>query len=134
MSLETCFGPELNVFEESAEHAKRLVISSPILSHKKLQSILINPYFKCDEIQLAYKKNDSLRGALKLLQKKAVNSIKRDTIIHLDETLPDRNSIPINSLLAVGCVHQKLVELGLRSKANIIVTSSSARDTIKLHA
>jgi len=130
MSLETCFGPELNVFEESPEHAKRLVISSPVLSHKKLQSILINPYFKCDEIKLAYKKDDSLRGALKLLQKKAVNSIKEgNSIIHLDETLPDKNSIPINSLLAVGCVHQKLVELGLRSKANIIVTSSSARDT-----
>ena len=130
MSLETCFGPELNVFEESPEHAKRLVISSPVLSHKKLQSILINPYFKCDEIKLAYKKDDSLRGALKLLQKKAVNSIKEgNTIIHLDESLPDKNSIPINSLLAVGCVHQKLVELGLRSKANIIVTSSSARDT-----
>jgi glutamate synthase (NADPH/NADH) large chain len=130
MSLETCFGPELNVFEESPEHAKRLVISSPVLSHKKLQSILINSYFKCDEIKLAYKKDDSLRGALKLLQKKAVNSIKEgNTIIHLDESLPDKNSIPINSLLAVGCVHQKLVELGLRSKANIIVTSSSARDT-----
>ena len=130
MSLETCFGPELNVYEESPEHAKRLVISSPVLSHKKLQSILINPYFKCDEIKLAYKKDESLRGALKLLQKKAVNSIKEgNTIIHLDESLPDKNSIPINSLLAVGCVHQKLVELGLRSKANIIVTSSSARDT-----
>ena len=130
MSLETCFGPELNVFEESPEHAKRLVISSPVLSHKKLQSILINPYFKCDEIKLVYKKDESLRGALKLLQKKAVNSIKEgNTIIHLDESLPDKNSIPINSLLAVGCVHQKLVELGLRSKANIIVTSSSARDT-----
>ena len=130
MSLETCFGSELNVFEESPEHAKRLVISSPVLSHKKLQSILINPYFKCDEIKLAYKKDESLRSALKLLQKKAVNSIKEgNTIIHLDESLPDKNSIPINSLLAVGCVHQKLVELGLRSKANIIVTSSSARDT-----
>ena len=130
MSLETCFGPELNVFEESPEHAKRLVISSPVLSHKKLQSILINPYFKCDEIKLVYKKDDCLKSALKLLQKKAVDSIKKgNTIIHLDESLPDKNSIPINSLLAVGCVHQKLVELGLRSKANIIVTSSSARDT-----
>ena len=130
MSLETCFGPELNVFEESPEHAKRLVISSPVLSHKKLQSILINPYFKCDEIKLVYKKDDGLKSALKLLQKKAVDSIKKgNTIIHLDESLPDKNSIPINSLLAVGCVHQKLVELGLRSKANIIVTSSSARDT-----
>ncbi len=130
MSLETCFGPELNVFEESSEHAKRLVTASPVLSYKKLQSILINPYFKCDEIKLAYKKDDNLSNALKILQKKAVNSIKKgNTIIHLDESLPDKNSIPINALLAVGSVHQKLVELGLRSKANIIVTSSSARDT-----
>ena len=30
-------------FEESPEHAKRLVISSPVLSHKKLQSILKIP-------------------------------------------------------------------------------------------
>ena len=34
MSLKTCFGPELNVFEESAEHIQRLVISSPVCIHK----------------------------------------------------------------------------------------------------
>ncbi len=130
MSLETCFGPELNVYDETPEHAKRLVTSSPVLSYKKLQSIITNQYFKCKEIKLSYNKNDILENALKALQKEAVKSIKKgNTIIHLDETLPDKNNLPINALLAVGCVHQKLVELGLRSKANIIVTSSSARDT-----
>ena len=130
MSLETCFGPELNVYDETPEHAKRLVTSSPVLSYKKLQSILTNQHFKCKEIKLSYKKDDNLENALKALQKEAVKSIKKgNTIIHLDETLPDKNNLPINALLAVGCVHQKLVELGLRSKANIIVTSSSARDT-----
>ena len=130
MSLETCFGPELNVYDETPEHAKRLVTSSPVLSYKKLQSILTNKYFKCKEIKLSYKKDDNLENALKALQKEAIKSIKKGyTIIHLDETLPDKNNLPINALLAVGCVHQKLVELGLRSKANIIVTSSSARDT-----
>ena len=130
MSLETCFGPELNVFHESELHAKRLVTSSPVLSYKKLQSILTNPYFECSEIKLSYNKKDNLEHALKFIQKKAVRSIKKGkTIIHLDESLPGKNYLPINALLAVGCVHQKLVELGLRSKANIIVTSSSARDT-----
>ena len=28
MSLETCFGPELNVYDETPEHAKRLVTLS----------------------------------------------------------------------------------------------------------
>ena len=37
--------------------------------------------------------------------------------------------MPINALLAVGCVHQQLVKLGLRSKVNLVITSSSARDT-----
>ena len=32
MSLETCYGPELNVYEETPEHAKRLVTSTPVLS------------------------------------------------------------------------------------------------------
>ena len=34
MTLETCFGPELNIYEETPEHAKRLVTTSPVLSHK----------------------------------------------------------------------------------------------------
>ena len=49
MSLETCYGPELNVYEETPEHAIRLVTSTPVLSHKKLQSLLKNKYFSCEE-------------------------------------------------------------------------------------
>src|SRR5574340_204023 len=35
MSLNTCFGRERNLFEETAEHARRLEIRSPVLSHEK---------------------------------------------------------------------------------------------------
>ena len=133
MSLETCYGPELNIFEESFQHAKRLVTTSPILSHKKLQSILKNPYYKSDEIELNYKKSVSLKNALKKLQKRVVKSVEDgNTIIHLIENTGDKNFLSINALLATGCVHQQLVKLGLRSKANIIVSSSSARDTHQL--
>ena len=130
MSLETCYGPELNIFEETPEHAKRLVTTSPVLSYKKLQSILANPYFKSEEIKLEYKKQVNLKNALEILKKKVVQSAKNgNTIVHLKESLPDKNLLPINALLAVGCVHQHLVKLGLRSKVNLVITSSSARDT-----
>ena len=130
MSLETCYGPELNIFEETPEHAKRLVTSSPVLSYKKLQSILCNPYYDCDEIKLEYKRNIDLKTALKNLQRKVIHSVNDgNTIIHVDESVPDKDSFHINALLAIGCVHQHLVKLGLRSKVNILVTSSSARDT-----
>ena len=46
MTLETCYGPELNIYEETPEHAKRLVTTSPVLSYRKLNSITNNPYFK----------------------------------------------------------------------------------------
>jgi len=39
MSLNTCFGPERNLFEEAPDHARRIEISSPLLSHDKFIQI-----------------------------------------------------------------------------------------------
>jgi glutamate synthase (NADPH/NADH) large chain len=130
MTLETCYGPELNIYEETADHAKRLVTTSPVLSYRKLNSILNNPYFESAEINLSFNDNSNLQTELKKLQDEVVSKVKKGaSIIHLIEDLPKQGNLPINSLLAVGSVHQRLVKLGLRSDANIIVTTSSARDT-----
>ena len=40
MSLETCFGREHNLFEESDEHANRLIVRSPVLSDHKFHALL----------------------------------------------------------------------------------------------
>ena len=130
MTLETCFGPELNIYEETAEHAKRLVTTSPVLSHKKLDAVLKNKYFKSESINLIFDSSVSLKNAIKALQKDVVNKVKEGTsIIHLIEDVPPEGKLSINALLAVGAVHQNLVRLGLRSDANIVISSSSARDT-----
>ena len=130
MSLETCFGPELNVYEETAEHAKRLITSSPLLSHRKLATILENKYFKVAEFPLSFDKSLSLKKAIKLLKTDVVNAVKSGaSIIHLDEHLPKEGQLPLNALLGLGAVHQELVRLGLRADANLIVSSASARDT-----
>ena len=130
MSLETCFGPELNVYEETAEHAKRLITSSPLLSHRKLATILENKYFKVAEFSLSFDKSISLKKAIKLLKTDVVNAVKSGaSIIHLDEHLPKKGQLPLNALLGLGAVHQELVRLGLRADTNLIVSSASARDT-----
>ena len=130
MSLEACFGPELNIFEESKDHAKRIVSTSPLLSHKKLSALLKNPYFPCRNFDLQYSPKSNLKDALSALTKKVVSAVRKgEIIIHLNEKLPDGNKLSINSLLAVGCIHQELVRLGLRSDANLIVSSATARDT-----
>ena len=130
MTLETCYGPELNIYEETPEHAKRLVTTSPVLSYRKLNSIITNPYFNSAEVNLVFAESTRLKSAIKKLQKDVEKAVKSgSSIIHLIEDLPDKGFLPINALLAVGAVHQHLVKLGLRSDANIIVTTSSARDT-----
>jgi len=130
MSLETCFGPELNIFEETTEHAKRIVSTSPVLSHKKLNSLLKNSYFKVESFDLVYPQKLELADALEDLTNKVNNAVKKGVvIIHLNEILPKGDALSINALLAVGCIHQELVKLGLRSDANLVVSSASARDT-----
>jgi len=40
MSLETCIGVEHNLFKESHEHARRLLVRSPVLSREKFETLL----------------------------------------------------------------------------------------------
>ncbi|MDA9739404.1 glutamate synthase large subunit [Pseudomonadota bacterium] len=130
MSLETCYGPELNIFEESADHAKRLVTYSPLLSHKKIQIITSNKYFKVKNLKLEYKSNLTIEEALDKLDKDVVKFIEQGAvIIHLQEVLPKKGSVTLNALLATGMIHQSLIQKNLRSDINLIVSSASARDT-----
>ena len=39
MSLEVDLGPERNIFEQSVEHARRISLTSPVLSQAKFQTI-----------------------------------------------------------------------------------------------
>ena len=89
-------------------------------------------YFKSAEINLVFAESTNLKSAIKKLQKDVEKAVKSgSSIIHLIEDLPEEGFLPINALLAVGAVHQHLVKLGLRSDANIIVTTSSAETLIK---
>ena len=109
MTLETCYGPELNIYEETPEHAKRLVTTSPVLSYRKLNSITKNAYFKSTEINLVFDEDTNLKSAIKKLQKDVEKAVKSgSSIIHLIEDLPEEGFLPINALLAVGAVHQHL--------------------------
>ena len=40
MSLETCFGREKNLFDESQDHGARIMVDSPVLSVSKFNQLL----------------------------------------------------------------------------------------------
>ena len=42
MSLETCIGAERNVFEETPDHAHRVILTTPVLSASKFTRLRDN--------------------------------------------------------------------------------------------
>ncbi|CUA81720.1 glutamate synthase (NADPH) large subunit [Gulbenkiania indica] len=132
MSLNSVFGPERNMFEESAEHAKRLEVRSPVLSHEKFVKIITRPepYLKATTFDLCYDPSESsLEAALRRLAEHVVEAVREGTVIVVlsDRNLcPDR--LPIHALFATGAVHHALIDAGLRCKSNILVETGTVRD------
>ena len=133
MSLETCLGRERNMFEETPEHAARLLVRSPVLSHGKFQQLLElgknDSDYAGEKISLNYPHNVSLEAAIKDISDKAAAAISSGKVVI---TLTDRDisedTYPVHALFATGAVHHRLVKDGLRCDANIIVETATARD------
>ncbi len=133
MSLETCFGRERNMFEETPEHADRLLIDSPVLSTSKFRQLLAlgeeNPDYASQRINLNRPLAQSLKDSLQTICNEAVAAVKAGTVILvLSDIDIDSNTLPVHALLATGAIHHRLIAEGLRCDANIVVESGSARD------
>ncbi len=131
MSLETCLGRERNMFAESPDHARRLIIDSPVLSTSKFKQLLARKEddYRHHIIELQYPETGTLKAAIEAITEQAVNAVKQGAVILV---LSDRNiqkdQIPVHALFATGAVHHCLINAGLRCDANIIVETGTARD------
>lgn len=134
MSLETCFGQEHNLFEEGPEHAKRVVVDSPVLSTSRFKQLLAladdNPDYKTTTLSLNYDEKQSLETAVDAIADQAEQAVADGTVVLV---LSDRDiaqdKLPIHALLATGAVHHRLIKAGLRCNANIVVETATARDS-----
>lgn len=131
MSLETCLGPERNLFEPSADHAKRLILTSPVLSPLKYQNFLHQeaPEFLHQVLPLAYPADGELRNALENLCD-AAEAASRDgvKIVVLSDRELKAGQLAIPAVMATGAVHHRLVDRGLRSDTNIVLDTGAVRD------
>ncbi len=133
MSLEVDLGGEGNVFVETEEHAKRVSLTSPVLSQGKFNTLLKlgSEGLKVADIDGTYDPAvGDLRSALEGLCLSAESAVREGATILI---LSDRNIVdgrlPIHSLLATGAVHHHLIREGLRADANLIIETGSARDS-----
>jgi len=131
MSLETRMGRELNVFEETPEHANRVILTSPLLSPAKYFNLLHleRPDYESFHISLSYDPDVGLKQAIKDVVAATENAVRAGKVLlFISERLPQKGQLVINALMATAAIHQNLNEKGLRCESNLIVETASARD------
>ncbi len=131
MSLQTEIGKEFNVFCPEPEHARQIVLNSPVLSQRKLRQILDSeaPVWRNTFIDLNRDQNEELPAALLAICREAEEAVRKGTVvIVLSDRYIKPDKLPVHALLATGAVHHHLIEEGLRSDCNIIVETGTARD------
>ncbi|MDX1409535.1 MAG: glutamate synthase central domain-containing protein, partial [Saprospiraceae bacterium] len=132
MSLETCVGAERNVFEETADHADRAILSTPVLSHSKFTNLLNidRPGYDVAKLSLHYDPQVGLKQAVVNLCDEAAKAVRDGKVVLvLTDHGIGQDTLTIPALMATGAVHHSLTETGLRSDANIIVETATARDS-----
>ena len=131
MSLQTQIGPECNIFVPAPQHAEQIVLSSPILSQRKLRQImgLEDSGVPHEFVDLQYPAEMDLKTAILKVCDQAEAAVRAGKLVLLlSDRYPVKGKIPVHALLATGAVHHRLVRTGLRCKCNILVETGTARD------
>ena len=131
MSLEICLGAERNIFQESPEHASRVILSSPVISPAKWRSLmnLERDGFERQLIDLNYEEAVGLEAAIRNIADQAEEAVRAGkTQLVLSDRHITPGKLPVHASLAVGAVHHRLTEQGLRCDSNILVETATARD------
>src|SRR5271165_3188012 len=134
MSLATSLGNERNLFEESPEHAHKLLLDQPILLNRELETLrhVSHDVYAASTIDITWPIADGPAGmseALERICRRAREAIAAGVnIIILSDRMLGPRRAPIPSLLAVAAVHHHLVLQGTRLRAGIILESGEPRE------
>ncbi len=131
MSLQTQIGPECNIFLPAQQHAEQIVLSSPVLSQRKLRQImaLADEGVPNEFIDLQFDQALDLKTAILTVCDQAEAAVRNGKLVLvLSDRYPIEGKLPLHALLATGAVHHRLVATGLRCKCNILVETGTARD------
>ncbi|MEO0973660.1 MAG: glutamate synthase large subunit, partial [Pseudomonadota bacterium] len=131
MSLQTQIGRECNILDPQPEHAHQIVLSSPVLSQRKLRQILDFAEYGVSHafLDLNYPADTGIGEALDMLCAQAEEAVRGgNLVLLLSDRYLTQGKLPLHALLATGAVHQHLVDTGLRCRCNILVETGTARD------
>ncbi|OAQ51590.1 glutamate synthase [Natrinema mahii] len=135
-SMESRLGFQRNLLDESPEHARQLVLDSPILTDAELESVrdCSANGITTATIDITYEPESDdlgadLEAAIERVREDVVDAIEdggHDVIVLSDRNV-DEDRVAIPSLLATGGVHHHLVRNGLRNHVGLVVESADPR-------
>ena len=128
-SLETRLGNQRNLLAETPEHARQLVLDSPVLTDQETNDILdLDGDISTGVVDITYDPDEhDLAGAVERVRADASAAAEDHDIVVLSDRSagPDRVAVP--SLLATGGVHHHLVRNGQRNHVGLVVESGDPR-------
>ena len=133
--MSLTLGRDVNLFEVSEEHCKKLKIQNPVISKHDLDKIRnydSNPNIKVASIPILYRIEggvNELENALDELTRKAAKAIENGVnIIILSDRYVDEKMAPIPALLACSFLNNALHKNGKRSQVSLIIESAEPRE------
>jgi glutamate synthase domain-containing protein 2/glutamate synthase domain-containing protein 1/glutamate synthase domain-containing protein 3 len=134
MSLATSLGTERNLFDETPDHAHKLLLDQPILLNRELETLrhIDHDVFSSRTLDITWPISEGPSGMERALEKvcgQAHEAIAEGVnIIILSDRMLGRCRAAIPSLLAVSSVHHHLVREGTRLRAGIVLESGEPRE------
>ncbi len=138
MSLAMNLGPQCNLLEETAEHARQLRIAQPVLTEESISAVrgVTDPTLRAFTLSALFPVADGARGlewSVNALCRAATNAVTRGCgVLILSDRGMNADQAPIPSPLAVAAVHHHLIREGLRWRVSLVAETGEAREVSHL--
>jgi glutamate synthase (ferredoxin) len=129
MSLRTWLGPHPDLLQVEGPHPQMIELASPILDEPTLAAIRAQHRLPTGELDATFDPDGDLEASLEGLCQRAEGEARSGCkllIIHDRQLGPGRAPIPM--ALALGAVHQRLLQRGLRILVDLVVEAGDAWD------
>ncbi|MEF8851028.1 MAG: glutamate synthase central domain-containing protein, partial [Haloarculaceae archaeon] len=136
-SLESRLGNQRNLLAESPDHARQLVVDSPVLTDQETAAIRGldggESGLASTVVDITYDPDETdLRGAVEDARAAASDAAAKSDIVVLSDRAAGPERVAIPSLLAVGGIHHHLVRNGLRNHVGLVLESGDPRTVHQL--
>ena len=134
MSLAMNLGPQGNLLEVGAEHARQIRIPQPVLTEADIAALrsVTEPSLRAVTLSTLFDVTagvTALEPAIEALTHAAADAVRGECgIVVLSDRGVDETHAPIPAALAASAVHHHLIREGLRGRVSLVAETGEARE------